>query len=80
VSVLYGGGFYVLKNVKYAANVHADIWMMVEAIDDPAMIKVFHQHNNISREEKRGKATLKFDNIKKHLTGYGRIIYYQTND
>lgn len=42
VSVLYGGGFYVLKNVKYAANVHADIWMLIEAIDDPAMIKTFH--------------------------------------
>lgn len=23
---------------------------------------------------------MKFDNIKKHLTGYGRIIYFQTND
>jgi hypothetical protein len=80
VSVLYGGGFYVLKNVKYAANVHADIWMLVEAVDDPAMIKTFHQYNNISREERRGKGNLKFDNIKKHLTGYGRIIYYQTND
>lgn len=62
--MLYGGGFYVLKNVKYAANVHADIWMLVESIDDPNLIKTFHQYNNISREERREKAQLKFDNIK----------------
>jgi len=80
VSVLYGGAFYILKNVKYAANVYCDIWMLVEAIDDPAMIKSFHQHNNISREERRNKDGLRFDSIKKHLTGYGRIIYFQTND
>lgn len=80
VSVLYGGGFYVLKNVKYAANVHADIWMLIEAIDDPNMIKIFHQYNNLTKEERKGRPTLKYDNIKKHLTGYGRFIYYQTND
>jgi len=39
VSVLYGGGFYVLRHVKYAANIFADIWILVEALDDPAIIK-----------------------------------------
>lgn len=80
VSILYGGGFYVLKNVKYAANVYADIWIMVEALDDPEIIKKFHIYNNIPREERKGKEGLKFDNIKKHLNGYGRIIYFTTND
>ena len=80
VSVLYGGGFYVLKNVKYAANVYADIWMLVEAIDEPNMIKVFHQYNNISHEERSQRDGLRFDEIKRHLNGYGRIIYFQTNN
>lgn len=38
ISILYGGGFYVLKHVKYAANVFIDVWLLVESIDDHNLI------------------------------------------
>ena len=30
-----GGGFYILREVKYAANVFIDIWILLEQIDRP---------------------------------------------
>jgi len=76
VNVLYGGGFYILKNVKYAANIYADIWILVEALDDPDIIKKFNIHSDLSKEERGKKEGLKFMEIKKHLNGYGRMIFY----
>ena len=28
-----GGGFYTFKDVKYAANVTVDIWMLISSIE-----------------------------------------------
>ena len=76
ISLLYGGGFYVLKNIKYAANVYIDVWLLVEAIDDAELMGKFNIYNNLSEAEKRKKDPLNFMDLKKHMNGYGRIIYY----
>lgn len=52
IQVLYGGGFYIFKGVKYAANVYADIWMLVESIGNHDMIKNFTLNNNITERER----------------------------
>ena len=52
MQVLYGGGFYIFKGVKYAANIYADIWMLVESIDDTEMMKNFTLNNNITERER----------------------------
>lgn len=76
VSILYGGGFYQFKHIKYAANVYVDVYMLIEAIDDYEFIKKFHIYNNLSEKEEKKKAPLKFMDVKDHLNGWGRIIYY----
>jgi hypothetical protein len=49
---LYGGGFYVFKGVKYAANVFADVWMLIESVGNNDIIREFTLNNDKSLKER----------------------------
>ena len=46
-----GGGFYVLKRVKYAANVFVDVWILLEQLEDPSQERLLKEHNGLPEEE-----------------------------
>jgi len=45
--VTKGGGFYIFKDVKYAANVVVDIWMLLPIIFEPSKYKLFKEYNGL---------------------------------
>ena len=75
-----GGGYYVLKTVKYAANVQVDIFILKDRFTDENIKKKFILYNNMSLAKRIKRGFLRFLDIKAELDGYARIIYYTTND
>ena len=75
-----GAGFYVLKDIKYAANVIVDIWMMIPSVSSAEMQKVLKEYNGLSHRQRQYKDGLRFLNLKEHLNGWGRIIFFTSND
>ena len=47
-----GGGLYVLKDVKYAANVIIDIWMLIDRVKDPEDLKLLREYNGLPYRER----------------------------
>ena len=80
ISVHKGGGFFVIKDIKYAANVHVDIWIMVGSVDSMGMQKMLREYNGLTYKARQYKDTLKFLDLKHYLDGYGRIVFFTSND
>lgn len=76
---LYGGGFYVIKGVQCEEDKYADIWILVEQIEDLEHMKQLKLKNDLP-EEKRKKVLIKYSEIKSSLNGVGRIIKYDVKN
>jgi len=42
-----GGGFYIFKDVKYAANVVLDIFILINQITDKKAYDLFIEYNSL---------------------------------
>ena len=57
----------MIRDIKYAANVHVDIWMMVKSVDSWGIQKLLREYNGLSYKARQCKDTLKFLDFKQYL-------------
>jgi hypothetical protein len=87
VDYLYGGGYYVLKNVKeeyvteydgeeYTAATYWDIYMLVESIEQFEELKKLKIMNDgeVKGTKTKDQKIINFEDVVSSLNGYGRII------
>ena len=71
-----GGGFYVFKNVRCEeskkGNTYADIWMLIDKINDKKLVNKLQKHDE--------KKEMEWELVEKHLNGFGRMIFFTTSD